>query len=286
MKVHTDHPEYKTARQWAKLGKLPKRNARKLRMWANHWCVTAHDFYAPDDVEPADPERLKKFFAKERERLNTQARERYNKSKERGNQWAAHREIAQHIEELTAAYTAAPELARVFVLDTETTGLDPQKDEILQLSIIDGAGAEVYNSYCRPGAESWNEAQRVNHISPADVQNAPRLSSELPKICAILARATMLIGYNLNFDLDFLCENGVIVPKHARHIDVMHEFAPIYGEYSDEYDGYKWKKLTTAAEYYGYDWSSHGKAHNALADCYATLWVYNHIQAQDPNEKE
>lgn len=48
LKVHTDHPEYKTARQWAKLGKLPKRNARKLTMWANHWCATQHDFFAPD----------------------------------------------------------------------------------------------------------------------------------------------------------------------------------------------------------------------------------------------
>ena len=275
MKVHTDHPEYKTARQWAKLGKLPKRNARKLTMWANHWCATSHDFYAPDDVEPADPERLKKFFAKERERLNTQARERYAKNKEREKQFAARREIAQHIEELTAAYNAAPELARVFVLDTETTGLDPQKDEILQLSIIDGAGAEVYNSYFRPGAESWNEAQAVNHIAPADVQNAPRLSSELPKICAILARATTLIGYNLPFDTDFLCESGVIIPETAERIDVMRLFAPIYGEYSEKYDGYKWQKLTTAAAFYGYEWQ--GKAHDSLADCRATLHVYNKI---------
>ena len=275
MKVHTDNPQYKTARQWAKMGYLPRRRAPSVRMWTNHFCGTAYDYYSPADVEPADPERLQKFFEKENEREKAQARERYAKKAERTRQAAASEEIAPHISELIATYTAAPELTRTLVIDTETTGLDPDRNEILQLSIIDGAGVMVYDSYFKPAAKSWNEAQKINHIRPADVQTAPRFSQELPRICSILARAEKIIGYNLPFDLAFLRASGVIIPDSAEQIDVMQLFAPIYGEYSEKYDGYKWQKLTTAADWYGYEWT--GKAHNSLADCYATLFVYNHI---------
>lgn len=34
----------------------------------------------------------------------------------------------------------------IVVVDTETTGLDKQEDEILQLSVIDINGVEVYNN--------------------------------------------------------------------------------------------------------------------------------------------
>lgn len=43
-------------------------------------------------------------------------------------------------------------------------------------------------------------------------------------------------------------------------------------------EDYKWQKLTTAAAYYDYDWNVKGiEAHNSLADCFATLFVYHKI---------
>lgn len=60
----------------------------------------------------------------------------------------------------------------------------------------------------------------------------------------------------------------------------MEDFAEIYGERNSFRDGYKWQKLTTAADYYGYDWSQRAEtAHNSLGDCYATLFVYNKINS-------
>ena len=54
----------------------------------------------------------------------------------------------------------------------------------------------------------------------------------------------------------------------------MEQFAEIYGEWSEWHQNYKWQKLTKAAEYFGYDWGRQkGKAHNSLADCFATLFV-------------
>ena len=64
----------------------------------------------------------------------------------------------------------------------------------------------------------------------------------------------------------------------------MELFAPIYGEWSDYHGSYKWQKLTTAANYYAYDWDSRPEgAHNSLADCYATLYVFEKIQSVGSN---
>lgn len=56
----------------------------------------------------------------------------------------------------------------------------------------------------------------------------------------------------------------------------MEEFAEIYGEWSEYYCNYKWKKLTTAASYYGYNFDN--VAHDSLEDIKATLVVYNAIR--------
>ena len=290
MKTHNyDYPEYKTARQWARAGYLPTENAQGVELWANRNCQNKYTYYSPAEVEPASPERLREYFAPERERRNQRERERraeLRELREREKMYAAERQareltrehIRESIEQLTARYSKEPPtLDRVLIVDTETTGLEPSENEILQLSIIDGNGTELYNGYFLPCAREWREAQAVNHISPADVQNAPRLSAELPRISEIFARAHKIIGYNLPFDLSFLECSGVLVPAAAERIDVMQLFAPIYGEYSEKYGGYKWQKLTKAAAYYGYDWNEHGSAHDSRADCYATLFVYNKI---------
>ena len=54
----------------------------------------------------------------------------------------------------------------------------------------------------------------------------------------------------------------------------MKEFAPIYGEYDEYHEDYRWQKLMTCAEYYKYDWENE-KVHDSLSDCRATLHCYN-----------
>ena len=278
MKVHSTLSETKTARQWARAGYLPKEGATGAEMWVNQYCQHKSVYYAPAEIEPASPDQVRAFFAPERERRNKRERIQRAYQKERKARERIQAEITPNIEQITAAAAETPQtLDRVLILDTETTGLRAGIDEILQLSIIDGNGRELYNGYFLPCAEEWKEAQAVNHISPERVQNAPRISAEIPRISEILATAHTIIGYNLPFDLAFLNYSGVLIPEPAEKIDVMQLFAPVYGEYSNTYGGYKWQKLTRAAAYYGYDWSEHGSAHNSLADCYATLFVYNAI---------
>lgn len=174
---------------------------------------------------------------------------------------------------------------KYIVLDTETTGLNAAEDELLQVSIIDNEGTVLFDSYIRPTQHTeWAEAERVNHITPEMVADAPTIAEVMPEINDILNRYDKIVGYNLKFDKAFLENNGAEFLS-TEYADVMKMFAPIYGEWNDQRGSYKWQKLTIAADYYGYDWSEHKEAHNSLGDCYATLHVYKEINEVIKNQK-
>lgn len=174
---------------------------------------------------------------------------------------------------------------KYIVLDTETTGLNAAEDELLQVSIIDEEGNVLFDSYIRPTQHTeWAEAERIHHITPEMVADAPTIAEVMPEINDIFKRYDKIVGYNLKFDKAFLENNGAEF-LNAEYADVMKMFAPIYGEWNDQRGSYKWQKLTTAADYYGYDWSEHKEAHNSLGDCYATLHVYKEINEVIKNQK-
>ena len=61
-------------------------------------------------------------------------------------------------------------------------------------------------------------------------------------------------------------------------VDVMNDFAYVYGEYSEYYDDYKWQTLSTCADYYDFDWKTTGThSPDSLGDCLATLHCYKQL---------
>lgn len=167
-------------------------------------------------------------------------------------------------------------------IDTETTGLSADDGaEILQLSIINQDGKVLFNEYFKPiFASEWNQAMAVNHITPEMVADKPCIYDRLPEILAILQGAGSVIGYNTQFDLSMLAAIGATPSPNTPIIDVMRDFAPIFGEYSQKRGSYKWQKLTVCAAYYEYDWGA-DSAHDSLADCRATLYCYNMMQKKE-----
>lgn len=182
--------------------------------------------------------------------------------------------------------SARPEHAcRSVVIDTETTGLVPETDEILELSIIsadpDTSGEILYSGLLRPlHTESWPDAQQINGISTDMTAGAPSIREELPVIDGILAHVKTIICYNAGFDLSFLRNSGVSVPANVTVTDVMLDFAPVYGEYCEYTGNYRWKSLAVCAAYYGYDWGDDAP-HGSLADCRATLHCWKQMQMHD-----
>lgn len=161
----------------------------------------------------------------------------------------------------------------MIIIDTETTGLNPVIDNLLQVSIIDENGETLFNSYVKPDCSEWPEAMAVNNIKPEMVADAPKFEELRESVQEIIDHAECIAGYNTYFDIAFLRENGIYFRNGLDVIDVMTQFAEIYGEWSTQRMSWKWQKLTTAAEYYNYRWPS--AAHNSLSDCLATLYVYN-----------
>jgi len=163
------------------------------------------------------------------------------------------------------------------ILDTETTELTPGHDEILQLAIIDDQKNVLFNEYLKPVRKTeWKQAESIHGISPDMVKDKKSLVDFKDQIQELMNQADTIIGYNLSFDLSFLVQAGIKLPIEAKRIDVMREFAPIYGEWNDYFCSYRWQKLETAARYYGY---SGGTAHDALEDTYMTLFVYQEMDA-------
>ena len=162
------------------------------------------------------------------------------------------------------------------VIDTETTGFYPGWDELLQVAVIDGEGRILFDRLIKPSRrKTWPDAQRVHGISPMIVRSCRTFRAYRNELQGIFDAADVIVGYNTEFDLGFLSEQGILIPD-CRHVDVMLDFAPVYGEWSEYYGDYKYQKLTTCAGYYGYQWP--GNAHNALEDCRATLYCYRAMQ--------
>lgn len=168
---------------------------------------------------------------------------------------------------------ADSEPRHLLVLDTETTGLNPRRDEVLSLTIVDGEGRTILDE--RFGARRhsrWDAAQAVHGIAPEDVKGLKPLGEHCERITRILGEAELLVGYNLAFDLGFLTSAGIEVPLTPT-FDVMREFARIHGLRSQRHPHGRWVSLVDCARHYGHAFA----AHSSLADAQATLFCFRRI---------
>lgn len=286
---HREYDSYKTERQWALEGFLVAENVEGIELLPSKQSKQPCKYYQPNEVRPATESELQAFFQPEKERRREQARayrkarlEREQEERERELEeakWCAVEPYKKKIEELSIVINALDnDPSTAIAMNFEATGYE-YEDELLQLSIINFKGNILFNSYFKPKKhKEWKEAEQVNGISPEMVADRPAISEKISEINAIIENSDTIIGYNTQFDIGFLKANGAIVPDDLETVDVMEDFAKIYGEWNSARGSYKWQKLTRAAEYYGYDWSQRAEtAHNSLGDCYATLFVYDKI---------
>lgn len=183
-------------------------------------------------------------------------------------------------------YRAVPK-DKILCFDVETTGLSREEDEILQLSIVDGTGKTVFNEYIKPTRhESWDGAEAIHGISPSDVADKPTIEEYRDDLNDIFKDVQLLVGYNnIYFDNAFLKEAGIQIPEDTKMYDVMLKFAPIYGEWNEMRQDYKWQKLAKCAEYYGFH--GDGQFHDSLEDVRATLYCFNSMISEGQvKEKE
>jgi len=90
--------------------------------------------------------------------------------------------------------------------DLETTGLSPEKDEILEVALVkfrDGRVVERWSSLVKPERPCPLKPLRLTHISREDLAQSPRLSDVLSDIQRFREKLP-LVGHNSGFDASFL----------------------------------------------------------------------------------
>lgn len=177
-----------------------------------------------------------------------------------------------HLAKLAAdqdARRAADAHYQAVVIDFETTGLNCDTDEILQVSIIDQDENVLMNQYCRAVRHnSWESASSVNGIYPPRVAFCPPFEKVAPYVQDILFRADKVLAYNCSFEQGFLSSNG-ISPYVLFWCDPMKEIVDYCNASSG---GHRSRMaLQSAARIIRYDYN----AHDALEDVKATLRVHN-----------
>lgn len=116
------------------------------------------------------------------------------------------------------------------VIDTETTGIDPDQDAILEVAALRGDG-QLYQSYCHFEGTIPPEAKAVHHIPEEAVRYAPPLAQVMAELSDFVG-GLMPVAHNAPFDKAFLANAGFMrrdwidTLQCARHL---FPDAPAYG---------------------------------------------------------
>lgn len=168
------------------------------------------------------------------------------------------------------------------ILDTETTGLGNDA-EIVEITIIDTAGKPLLNTLVKPSKPIPADATAIHGITDAMVKHAPTWPEVSTLMCGVIRGETVAV-YNADYDVRLISQTDEIWGvKPTFSAEVMPEFACamlVYAEFygqKSERGGYRWQKLTAAAEQQGV--TIEGTPHRALSDCLTTLGVIKAMAA-------
>ena len=169
--------------------------------------------------------------------------------------------------------------ANALILDTETTGLGDDA-EVVELAVIDCAGAVLLDTLVRPSGPVPAEAAAIHGITDAMLADAPTWSEIHARFCDLVEGRQVVI-YSREFDARLISQTarryGLPAPQGfdlvfdpGRIHCAMLAYAGFRGEWSAEKGQYRWQKLSAAAAQQGVTVTN---AHRALGDCLMTLGV-------------
>ena len=161
--------------------------------------------------------------------------------------------------------TTSSPLDEVYIaLDLETTGLDPEREEIIEIGAVKFQGTEAVDTFetlVNPRRNLPAFITQLTGITQRQVDTAPPLSAVAGQLVAFLGRWP-LVGHNVAFDLAFLARAGLSLnnPRYDTH-DLASLFMP-------RATGYSLSGLTRALGL------SHDRPHRALEDARACQQLF------------
>ncbi|MBS4164516.1 Uncharacterized protein PRO82_001845 [Candidatus Protochlamydia amoebophila] len=113
---------------------------------------------------------------------------------------------------------------RAIYYDTETTGIKPEKDRVIEIAAYDPVQNRRFEKFVHPGFPIPPESTAIHHITDEMVANAGSFADVGAEFVEFCAGEVVLIAHNNdNFDLHFLRHeferNQLILPTHWKFLD-------------------------------------------------------------------
>lgn len=264
---------WKTEKQWRDEGYKPIEGVPGSWLWTNGYCSTEKKYWHESQITPMYGREIEEYQRKIREKRNSRDRDRYYTRVTAPRLMKRTRERCHAIVDDLGDLPLDPGLQ--IVLKVETTGVS-LTDEPLEVGITDTEGKTLYKSRIRPSWHKWwPEARAVNGICSSDVIGSQSIEQAAADIARIVGSASVVIGYNLEFDLSMLGQFGIWPHDDAKVVYLIEDYARHVGELCEWREGYVYHKMRDAAHDVGVEWR--GPSEGSLAGCRAILAIYDYL---------
>lgn len=155
------------------------------------------------------------------------------------------------------------------IIDTETTGLSPEYDELIEIGMLlikNNTVIDYYHSYVKPIGEIPEFITSLTGITNEMVADAPSISDIICDILNFIG-TNHIVGHNVNFDIWFIKASTNNFDDNRSYTDTLYLARKCKLPTIDN-------RLSTLKEYFNVNVK---KSHNALDDCLSTFYVFNNL---------
>ncbi len=164
-------------------------------------------------------------------------------------------------------------LSDYIIFDIETTGLDSSYDEVIEIGAIKVKNNKIvskFNSLVKPKNEIDEYITELTGITNEMVKDAPTIEEILPDFMNYIGN-DILIGHNVNFDINFIYDNlyrskfDVLTNDFIDTMRISRKLLPELPHH----------RLIDLAKYFKIDSTNN---HRSLKDCEITMNVYENLK--------
>lgn len=179
----------------------------------------------------------------------------------------------EKIERILKGKSTIDLLSDYIVFDIETTGLDSSYDEVIEIGAIKVKNNKIvskFNSLVKPKNEMDEYITELTGITNEMVKDAPTIEEILPDFMNYIGN-DILIGHNVNFDINFIYDNlyrnkfDVLTNDFIDTMRISRKLLPELPHH----------RLIDLAKYFKIDSTNN---HRSLKDCEITMNVYENLK--------
>jgi DNA polymerase-3 subunit epsilon len=159
------------------------------------------------------------------------------------------------------------------VIDIETTGFSPSKNDIIEISAIRvtrNEEAETFTTLCRPREGIPKFIEKMTGITNEMVSDAPEIGDVIGDFVSFIGNS-IVVGHNVNFDINFIYDNydkAYGKPFDNDFIDTLPLARKLFPEMGHHRLGDMAKRFRINC----------GRAHRSLDDCRTTHLCYQKMK--------